>query len=635
MCGIAGILKLDPSASVETARLERMGAALAHRGPDGSGVFTDGPLGFVHRRLAIVDVAGGAQPMQSAGGQHCVTYNGEIYNHPELAPWLEGLGYRYQTRCDTETLLHLYAHLGDRCVARLRGMYAFALWDRARARLLLARDPLGIKPLYWTRNDTELLFASEIKALLAAGGVKVELDRDVVPEFLATRFVAGESTFFRGVRKLLPGRTLVATPHGELHQQRFWAPSVGAPSDAITFADATREVRAALERAVERHLMSDGPVGVFLSGGLDSSAMAAIAARASGTRLQTFSVGFDDPTASELGPAREVAECLGTQHRELCVPPAAFFEPLPRLVWHEDEPIAFTSSVPLHHLSRLAARHVKVVLTGEGADELFLGYGRYRWAAWNTAIARAAAMAGVAPHRLFSPLLPWMPQGIRRHAARSVLARPGDPRELLFDAFAVFPDAMQRALLADPSLLGREDPYAHALRAYRAAPGGTLERMSVADIETYLVELLMKQDQMSMAASLESRVPFLDLDLVELALRLPARFKLRRLASKAVLREAVRDVVPPCVLTRKKLGFPVPFGRWLRGSHAAWVDGLVLGDRARSRGLFEPRALAALAEEHRSGRCDHGERLWLLINLEIWQRIFVDGEAPAEITGGL
>ncbi len=591
MCGIVGIVKLNPRETVDEVRLKRMRDVLRHRGPDGEGLWIEGHVGLGMRRLAIVDVTGGRQPMA---------------NEEE----------------------------GERCVERLQGMFAFALWDGTRRRLLLARDRLGIKPLYYAWTEDELLFASEIKAILAGGSVRPALNESIVPEFLATGFVAGQETFFRGVRKLLPGRTLLWSPGQALRERRYWqlpATTDGAP---LTLEDHGREVRARLTEAVRSHLMSDVPLGLFLSGGIDSSGLAALMAPLVREPIRTFAVGFSDPEANELAYARLAARSVGAEHREVVVAPSEFFGVLPRLVWHEDEPITFPSSVPLYFVSRLAREHVKVVLTGEGADELFLGYTRYRVTAWNERLGRSYwALTPRALRGQVKGLTRRLPKAVRRYATRTFLALEPGPRELFYENFAVFPAALQPQLLSGPELLTARDPYAAGLRAYDEATGGTLERMSHADLQTYLVELLMKQDQMSMAASVESRVPYLDHEFVERVTAIPASVKLRGWQTKAVLRAALRDVVPREILTRRKMGFPVPVGRWFRGGFWPVVREFVLGPRALERGLFQPAFLRHLADEHRAGAAEHGARLWLLVNLEIWQRIFVDAEDPAGVMG--
>ena len=632
MCGIVGIVNLHTPDTPDELVLKRMRDVIRHRGPDGEGLWVDGPVGLGHRRLAIVDVATGQQPMANEDGSCWIVYNGEIYNHAALRPGLEARGHRYQTRSDTETILHLYEEEGERCVERLQGMFAFALWDRARGRLLLARDRLGIKPLYYAVTDRHLLFASEIKAILAADVIRPALNEAILPEFLATRFVSGGETFFRGIRKLLPGRTLSWSPAEGLRERRYWRLPVEMDDSEAGFEQRAAEVRARLEATVRSHLMSDVPLGLFLSGGIDSSGLAALMAPMMKEPIRTFAVGFTDPEATELAYARLAAGRVKAEHREVVVSPQEFFQALPRLVWHEDEPIAFPSSVPLYFVSRLAQEHVKVVLTGEGADELFLGYNRYRVTALNDQLGQLywrrvpAAVRGAVAR-----LVHHLPKSARRYAERSVLALNAGPRSLFFENFSVFSETLQRQLLARAALPDAVDPYAEGLRCFDEGAGGFAERMSHADLQTYLVELLMKQDQMSMAASVESRVPFLDHVLVEHVATMPARFKLRCWQTKLVLREALRDLVPREILTRPKMGFPVPVGRWLRGPFWPVVEEFVLGSRARARGWFAPEALRRFAEEHRRGVAEHGDRLWLLANLEIWQRIFIDGEDTAAV----
>jgi asparagine synthase (glutamine-hydrolysing) len=632
MCGIVGIVNLDPREPVDETLLKRMRDVLRHRGPDGEGLWVEGPVGLGHRRLAIVDVAGGQQPMANEDGSCWIVYNGEIYNHPTLRPELEARGHPYRTRSDTETILHLYEEEQERCVERLRGMFAFALWDRGRKRLLLARDRLGIKPLYYAVTPRELLFASEIKAILAAASIRPALNEAILPEYLAARFVAGEETFFRGVRKLLPGRTLSWSADDGFRPRRYWRLAVEEDDSGAGFEERARELRARLEAAVSSHLMSDVPLGLFLSGGVDSSGIAALMAPLVAEPIRTFAVGFAEREANELAYARLAARAVGAEHREVVVSPSEFFEALPRLIWQEDEPIAFPSSIPLYFVSRLASEHVKVVLTGEGADELFLGYDRYRVTAWNERLG--AAYGAVVPRTIRQTvrgLTRQLPRPLRRYAERTFLALPQGPRALFYENFAVFPERLQGDLLADGRLLVARDPYAEGLRGYAEASGGALDRMSQADLQTYLVELLMKQDQMSMAASVESRVPFLDHQLVEHVVAIPARFKLRGWRTKTLLRAALSGRVPRAILTRRKMGFPVPVGAWLRGAFRPVVEEFVLGPRALGRGLFSPAALRRLAAEHHQGAGRHGDRLWLLINLEIWQRIFLDGEDPADI----
>jgi len=632
MCGIVGIVKLDPREMPEEARLKRMRDVLRHRGPDGEGLWIEGPVGLGHRRLSIVDVSGGQQPMANEDGQVWITYNGEIYNHAALRPGLEAKGHRYQTRSDTETILHLYEEEGDACVERLQGMFAFALWDRKRERLLLARDRLGIKPLYYAVNERELLFASEIKAILAVTAGRPTLNPAAVPEFLATSYLAGDETFFQSIRKLPPGHVFTWSRDGGPRRHRYWSLPTGTDGSSAGLEQRATDLSERLEATVRSHLMSDVPLGLFLSGGLDSTGLAALMAPMASDRIQTFAVGFDDPASNELPFARVAARAVGAQHHEVVLSADEFFQALPRLIWHEDEPIAFPSSIALNFVSQLARSHVKVVLTGEGADELFLGYNWYRLTAWNEALGRRYwSWTPPAVRMGIRGAVSALPRPLRRYASRSFLALDPGVRAVYYENFAVFPESWRRSLVVDQRLLEATDPYREQMRYYAEAPGSTLERMSHADLQTYLVELLMKQDQMSMAASVESRVPFLDHQLVEHVVRMPVEFKVRGITTKVVLREALRKRIPREILRRRKLGFPVPLGRWARERYAPLIRETILGPRAVGRGMFERRVLERLVTEHESGAANHTDRLWLLLNLEMWHRIFIDGEDLAAV----
>jgi asparagine synthase (glutamine-hydrolysing) len=630
MCAIAGIVKCDLRERAERSRLVRMADVQQHRGPDGAGLWVDGGVGLAHRRLAIIDVAGGHQPMSNEDDSIWIVFNGEIYNHAVLRQEMQRAGHRYRTKSDTETILHMYEAYGADCVNRLHGMFAFAIWDRRQRRLLLVRDRLGIKPLYYARTGHELLFASEIKGILASGGLKPDFNEAILPEYLANRYVAGEETFYRGVLKLLPGHLLEWSAEQGCRMRRYWHPPQQSVEEDIPLFNRAGQLRAGLERAVHSHLMSDVPLGLFLSGGLDSSGLAALMAPMMAQPVKTFAVGFAEREANELRYARLVSRAIGADHHEVVVSPDQFMEALPRLIWHEDEPIAFPSSVPLFFVSRLARRHVKVVLTGEGADELFLGYDyRYRVTALNERIGRVywKGVPGFLRRRITGSLS-YLPLPVQRYACRTVLAYEPGPRGLFFDNFSVFPESLQRSLLMDRQPLEALDPYAEGLRYWEEHHGTLLERMSYADVATHLVELLMKQDQMSMAASLESRVPYLDHQVVEQAMLIPGSQRMKRWQTKLVLREALRDLVPEAVLTRSKMGFPVPFGSWLRGRFRSTLDEYVSSSRALDRGLFKPETVRRIVNEHRTGVRSHADRLWLLVNLELWLRMAVDGEQP-------
>lgn len=637
MCGICGIAASpDARLRVDESLIERMRDTLRHRGPDDAGTFMAPGVGLGHRRLSIVDVSGGHQPMVSADERFTIVYNGEVYNHPTLMESLRAEGVAYRTRCDTETVLHLYARNGADCVRHLRGMFAFAIWDSEREELFLARDRFGIKPLYYVHDrDGNLWFASEIKALLAGEAVRPALNYAALPDFLANHAPSGNDTLFCGVRRLPPGTTLVWR-RGEAEMSEYWDLSDHFPRKVQrrrSTKDVTGEYLERFTDAVRVRLMSDVPLGVFLSGGIDSAAITAVMSRLADGPVKTFSVAFAEREANELAYARMVSDMYETDHHEVLVSPDDFLASVPRLVWHEDEPLAHPSSVALNFVSHLAAEHVKVVLSGEGSDETLAGYNRYRVTILNR------RLAGLTPHRarsLTKLLLAGLPRtsNLRRRIARSFLARPADLDSLYFDNFAVFDRGWQAELLSREARarIGHDDPYAAFHAALDRVPDRSiLSRLLYADTRTYLHELLMKQDQMSMAASIESRVPFLDHPLAEFATGLADRHKLQGFTTKAVLRRAMKDKLPAAILSRRKMGFPVPVGPWLRGPFTELLDEFLTSDRALSRGLFEKEAVTALVTGHRAGEPGHAERLWSLLTLEIWQRIFVDGEQFDEI----
>ncbi len=640
MCGIAGMVASDRLAADDRERLIRMRDVIAHRGPDDSGIFEDGQALLGHRRLSIVDVAAGHQPLSNEDGTSWIVFNGEIYNHADVRVGLEAAGHHYRTRCDTETIVHAYEQWGDACVDHLRGMFAFAIWDAPRRRLLLSRDRLGVKPLYWAMADGRLLFGSEIKAILKSGLIRAEANEEALPELLGTRYLSGTETMFRGIHRLQPGHTLVFE-NGAVSIRKYWDIPVGRTSDEIaglSDREAVGRFRELLEESVRIRLMADVPLGMFLSGGLDSSAIAALMAKMIDRPLQTFSVAFGQRAFSELDYARQVATAIGADSHEVVIDDQDFFGALPRLIWHEDEPIAHPSSVPLYFVSALARSQVKVVLTGEGSDELLAGYAKYPKALVNW---RAAAAYGAVPaplrHWISDTFVPNLPGRLGRVARRSFLAMPRTPEAMFFDNFAAIGLGRQATLLT-PRFAAQSTPASAygASRAFFDAPGAsssTLDRLLYVDLKTYLVELLMKQDQMSMAASIESRVPFLDHKLVEFAAALPERMKLRGMTTKWILREAVREILPASILNRKKMGFPVPFGVWMRGGWNDVARDVLLDPRSRQRGIVEPAAVERLLAAHRSGQSDGWDAIWTLLNLELWYRTHIDGGGVQTLPG--
>jgi asparagine synthase (glutamine-hydrolysing) len=632
MCGIAGFVTTTPATGSETV-LHRMLDRIRHRGPDDSGMFTDPHASIGQRRLSIVDVAGGHQPMPNESRSVWIVYNGEIFNHASLRPGLEQAGHRYANRSDTETVVHAYEEYGQDCVLRFRGMFAFALWDQAKQTLFCARDRLGIKPFYYYWDGNLFAFASEIKALLENPAISAQFDESVLGEYLGFGYISDERTFFRGIRKLMPGHHLTldlrcARPEPKI--ESYWEiPQFGEnrqDANCKSDQDWIRETRRRLEETVRMRLMSDVPLGMFLSGGIDSGAIAALIKRMADGPVKTFSVGYREARYSELSLAGETARTIGTDHHEVTIGMDDFFDALPKLVWHEDEPIAWPSSVSLYFVSKLASEQVKVVLTGEGSDELFGGYERYRWNLLNQKYSR---MYGVVP----AALRTWIHNSIatgnllsastRRKLGHTFVGRDNRLESLYLDNFyCAFSKSDQARLLTRNG----GAVYESYMSCWNARPDTpTLPRMLYADQKTYLVELLMKQDQMSMAASIESRVPFLDHTFVEFAMSMPDHLKIRGSTQKYVLKEAVADLLPAGIIHRKKMGFPTPLRSWLTDERAK-----PMMDRLRSRdGLLadyiDSTELNAIIGRHQSGSIDATDRLWRILNLQIWGDVFLTG----------
>lgn len=631
MCGINGIAFSGRSPrNVEASVLKRMRDVITHRGPDDEGIFIDRNVGLGHRRLSIVDVASGHQPMTNEDGSLHITYNGEIYNHADYRMSLEAKGHVYQTHCDTETILHLYEEHGSACVDYLRGMFAFAIWDQRKQELFVARDRLGVKPLYYVHTDDgSLYFGSEIKALLEAG-VKREINYRVLSDYLANHAPSGEETLFQGVKRLLPGH-LLTWRDGDVSIRRYW--DVDFSKDGRDDRDDKTYIKQWSElfhESVRLRLMADVPLGMFLSGGIDSSAIAAVMSGLVKEPIKTFSVAFAEREANELEYARIVAGAYKTNHHEIVVTPEQFFASLPRLVWHEDEPLAHPSSVALYFVSHLASQHVKVVLTGEGSDELLAGYGRYQRTIWNLALGRRynRVAPAVVRNTIRNEIERLAPGRLRQKLMRTFLVLSPDLESIYFDNFAVFPAPMQQNMFTPETRdrIRTIDPYVELRRVLaRTKDLSLLDGLLYADIKSYLHELLMKQDQMSMATSVESRVPFLDHKLVEFTAKMADRMKLRGSTTKYVLRESMKGVLPDKILSRSKMGFPVPIGSWFRGPYKSVIDEYVLSDRTLSRGIFAPEFVKSIVARHQAGE-DHSERLWALLNFEIWLRQFFDGD---------
>ncbi len=642
MCGIAGILEFGRDTRADAAALREMCRVMAHRGPDDDGFYTDGGLGIGMRRLSIVDVKGGHQPLTNEDGTLWIVFNGEIYNHLALREQLVARGHRYTTHSDTETVIHLFEEYGADCVQHLRGMFAFAIWNRNTKTLFIARDRLGIKPLYYKLTPERLLFGSEIKVVLAHGGIRPEFNRAVLPEYLAFGYLSGEETFYSGITKLPPGHTMTVERNGKPDIQRYWDLDASKPHESRDESYYVRSYRELLEGAVESHLMSDVPLGVFLSGGVDSSAVAALMTKLRREPVETFSVGYAEQTYSELPFAHTVAEHIKSKHHEVSVSEQDFFGALPHLIWHEDEPIVWPSSVSLYFVAKLARERVTVVLTGEGADETLAGYTRYAFTMKNAAMDRA--YRSVMPRALRRELRNSVATSsllgatLRRKLEHTFIGRDGEAWDSFYfdNFFSAFSGTEQSGLLTSEfaQQFAPSTAYKNVLsyweRSATQAGDHMLQRLLYTDIKTYLVELLMKQDNMSMAASIESRVPFLDHVLVEFATRIPREVQIHGLAGKRILKKAVEELLPHEILYRPKLGFPTPWSGWLAGSRLETIREILLEPRSLQRGYFRREAIEQLFEEHRAKHRDNYDRIWRLLNLELWHRVCLEGEAHGE-----
>lgn len=631
MCGIAGFAETSrpdarsPRNDADFALVHRMCEVIRHRGPDDEGIHVEPGVGLGMRRLSIIDLSTGHQPIHNEDRTVWLVFNGEIYNYRELRAELEAAGHRFYTSSDTETIVHAYEQWGEAAFARLRGMFGIALWDRPRRTLLIARDRAGIKPVHFVERGARLYFGSEIKSLIAAGAVEPEIDLEALDHYLSFLYAPRDRSLFKGVRKLPPGHFL-RWRDGRTDIVKYWEIGATEPFRG-TGDDAARGLRAVLADAVRSHMVSDVPLGAFLSGGVDSSIVVGLMAEASNRPVQTFSIGFDEPQFDELEHARRVAGHFGTDHHEFVVRPDGIAI-LDRLIEHFDEPFADSSAIPTWYVSEIARRHVTVVLSGDGGDELFGGYDRYlphpRVAQFDRlAIPGARAVAGA--------VWPLLPHGARGKNFLRHVSRTDDGRYL--DSIAFFqPD--EKDALYSPDVRGAlarwsvETGAAAQFARFDSLPPHS--RMMRFDFETYLPEdVLTKVDRMSMAHSIESRVPLLDNNVIDFAAALPSTFKIHNGRRKHVLKEAVRTLLPEGILDRKKQGFGVPLGVWFRGGLKDVFSDVLRSPRTRQRGYFDPSFVDRLVEEHLSARRDHTLRLWQLMVFELWHRQYVDQAAAA------
>jgi asparagine synthase (glutamine-hydrolysing) len=627
MCGIAGLVEFDGAHAPESL-VRAMCTAMCHRGPDDEGVLAipstpngDEPRAILgNRRLSIIDVAGGHQPISNEDGTIWVVQNGEIYNFQELRDRLESSGHRFATHSDTEILVHLYEEMGDDFVRELDGMFALALWDDRRKRLLLARDRFGKKPLLYAEHGGRLWFGSEFQAILADPSIPRDIDFDALDEYLSFMSIPAPMTIYRQIRKLPPASVLVRDRSGT-RISRYWSLEY-LPKLELDENEAAGEVRRLLTEAVRKRLISEVPLGAFLSGGVDSSAVVAIMAGLIGDRVKTFAIGFDDPRFNELPHARRIAERYGCDHHEFEVRPRAI-EVLPTLVRHYGEPYADSSAIPSFYLAKLTRQHVTVALNGDGGDESFGGYGWHlggrlaeRWQQVPSILRGAAEQvaSGLAPlsSNRRSPIA---------RLARFMSAASGPRAARYRQWLSVFTSDLKNEIYVTPRR--HPDPIE---AIFAAAPSlDAVDAMVRADIEWYLpTDLLVKMDIATMANSLEARSPFLDWHLTEFAARLPSTFKVKGRTSKYILKKAIADIVPADNMHRPKQGFAVPVGSWFRGELKDFLADHILSARFQSRGLFKPAAVQKLFDDHQRGAGDYAHHLWTLLMLELWFREFID-----------
>jgi asparagine synthase (glutamine-hydrolysing) len=615
MCGVCGIYRYGTGEPADELLLRKMTASLIHRGPDDDGFHVDGPLALGMRRLSIIDLEGGSQPIWNESGRIAVVSNGEIYNFRELQRELEAHGHVFRTRCDTEVIVHAYEQWGLSGLARLNGMFGLAVWDAERRRLVVARDPFGIKPVYHWDNGRTLLFGSEIRAILCSSEVQREVDPQALEDLVDFTYVPAPRTAFSGIRKLLPGHALVYDEAGG-RIERFYR-RVPTPRAASSGEELVEELQEAIAAAVRRQMVADVPVGAMLSGGIDSATIAAVMTESAGAPIDTFTVGFGDGfREDELDVARAAARRLGSRHHEIVISSDEYADFLPHSIWHLEEPAATTSTLAFFRVSALAREHVKVVLTGQGADEAFAGYPRYLG-------ERYGHLYRAMPdplRRAMVPLVERLPRNEQlKRAARSLGA--DDPAERMRRVYRVVDERLKRALLQEWAGDGPE-----GLETWQADVAGLdgLDAMLYVDARTSLADnLLLYGDKMSMAVSLEARVPFLDLELMHLAESIPAKLKIKRLTQKRIFKRAIARWVPPRVIGRRKVGFSTPVDAWLRGPLRTQLEERLLSEGAACRAHFRPDTVRRMIEEHATGRHDHKRILFSLLTFELWHEQFI------------
>lgn len=626
MCGIVGIVRND-SAGVDQALVARMCEAIRHRGPDDDGFYFNEGVGLGMRRLSIIDLKSGQQPIHNQDRSAWIVFNGEIYNYRELREKLEKLGHSFYTNSDTEAIIHAYDQYGADCPNHLRGMFAFAIWDERTQELFLARDRVGKKPLLYAQVNGQLVFGSEFTALLLHPDVSKDIDPEAIHHYLSFMCVPAPLTAYRAIRKLEPGHTL-RWRKGEIKIERYWQPDF-SKKIKISEQEAGERVIEILRDSVKVRLMSEVPLGAFLSGGIDSSAVVALMSEESSTPVKTFSIGFEEQDFSELHHARRVAEYVGAEHHEFIVRPDVR-EVLPMLVEHYGEPFASASAIPTYYVARETRKHVTVALNGDGGDECFAGYERY--AAMQLA-ERYRRMPALIREQAIKPLVEMLPaselkRGRVRDAKRFLRAASLPPVQRYLEWVSVIDVRTKSGLYTEDfrRLVGSHDPAAVLAPWFARANGsGLVDAMLLTDTLTYLPnELLAKVDIATMAVSLEARSPFLDHHLIEFAASLPENLKLRGLTTKYILKQVLRKLLPAENLNRRKMGFGVPIGAWLRGSLQPLLRETLLSEKFLGRGVFNPEAIRHLINLHANGERDYGPQLYVLLMLELWFSRFID-----------
>lgn len=634
MCGIAGIVSREPDPR-SSELLDRMLRSIEHRGPDEDGRLVDGTLAMGMRRLSIIDLSDGTQPIFDESGRYGIVFNGEIYNYRELREQLQARGHRLKTHSDTETIVHLFEEYGPSCLDHLRGMFGLAIWDNQKRELFIARDRLGIKPLYYSQSPGLFVFASEIKAILVHPAVRREVDLPALSQYLSLKYVPAPRTLFAGIHSLQPGYWLRIKDGMVIESQCYWDVSFqkgfGDHLVQQSEADYAEELQSLLRETVGLHLRSDVPFGAFLSGGLDSSTIVALMSEQLSAPVKTFSVGFDgDGIQDELPYAQQVAKAFGCEHHTLKINSQDFLSLAEDVLWHLDQPIADQATIATHMVAKLARQHVKMVLTGEGGDELFAGYARYSG-------------------ERYSPYTRWLPEplaglvramgtsmpGLRRaKIAISALTIPGEAKRFA-NWFPMFKDDAKQQLFTENFAAfrnGAESVVAEQLQ--RCDATDPVDRMLYADTKLWLVDyLLLRGDKLTMANSLEARVPLLDHKVVEFAARLPVRMKLRGRERKFLLKQVARKMLPGEIIHRKKQGFPIPIEQWLRREAAPLMQDLLSGDCVRRRGYFKPEYVSKLVRQHTTGYADHSIELWGLMSFEMWMRRFMDQTTDLSLEG--